>query len=176
MRGRFDDAIEAKQAADVAVGRRRPPGGKVLVRLLQLLESAGYTELANARVRSAVSGEEAREQWREYAEQIPGLPGGETSPAAETDEAATAEAVARMYLEVGEQLAPPTPTGPQWRSLGPWTIPNGQTYGSSRVNVSGRISTIAIDPSNPAACGRAGIAGAAGRPAPTTRPRSRWAR
>jgi hypothetical protein len=150
MRGRFDDAIEAKQAADVAEGRRRPPGGKVLVRLLQLLESAGYTELANARVRSAVSGEEAREQWREYAEQIPGLPGGETSPAAETDEAATAEAVARMYLEVGEQLAPPTPTGPQWRSLGPWTIPNGQTYGSSRVNVSGRISTIAIDPSNPA--------------------------
>jgi hypothetical protein len=157
MRGRFDDAIEAQQATDVAEGhreRRRPPGGKALVRLLQLLDSAGYTEVANATVRSALSGEEAREEWREYAEQIPGLPVGETSSAAETDEegdATTAEAVARMYLEVGEQLAgPPIPTRPQWRSLGPWTIPNGQTYGSSRVNVSGRISTIAIDPSNPA--------------------------
>jgi hypothetical protein len=156
MRGRFDDAIEAQQATALAEGqreRRRPPGGKALVRLLQLLESAGYTEVANATLRSAVSGEEAREQWREYAEQIPGLPRGETTSAAETDEegdATAAEAVARMYLEVGEQLGPPTPTGPQWRSLGPWTIPNGQTYGSSRVNVSGRISTIAIDPSNPA--------------------------
>ena len=30
----------------------------------------------------------------------------------------------------GGGLDPPTPTGaPQWRSLGPWTIPNGQTYG-----------------------------------------------
>jgi len=118
MRGRFDDAIEAQQATAVAEGqreRRRPPGGKALVRLLQLLESAGYTEVANATVRSAVSGEEAREEWREYAEQIPGLPRGEMTPAAETDEesdATAAEAVARMYLEVGEQLGPPRRPGP----------------------------------------------------------------
>jgi hypothetical protein len=32
----------------------------------------------------------------------------------------------------------------------PWTIPNGQTYGASRVNVSGRVSCIAVDPSRPA--------------------------
>lgn len=52
---------------------------------------------------------------------------------------------------------PPTPTGPQWQSLGPWTVPNGQTYGSSRVNISGRVSSIAVHPTNPARllCGAA---------------------
>jgi hypothetical protein len=41
--------------------------------------------------------------------------------------------------------------------LGPTTIPNGQTYGSVRVNVSGRVSAIAVDPRNPAhvLCGAA---------------------
>jgi hypothetical protein len=41
--------------------------------------------------------------------------------------------------------------------LGPWTVPNGQTYGSRRVNVSGRVSAIAIHPTNPARvlCGAA---------------------
>src|SRR5829696_4559608 len=156
VRGRFDDAIEAQQASAVAEGRRerrRPPGGKVLVRLLQLLESAGYTELANATVRSAVNGEEAREELREYVAPFMALPDDEASPAAETVEeggAVDAEEVARIYIEAADQLGPPTPTGPQWRSLGPWTIPNGQTYGSSRVNVSGRISAIAVDPSSPA--------------------------
>ena len=57
-----------------------------------------------------------------------------------------------------QPMGPPTTTGPQWRSIGPWTIPNGQTYGSTRVNVSGRVATIAVDPSNPAhvLCGSAG--------------------
>jgi hypothetical protein len=61
-------------------------------------------------------------------------------------------------------VSPPHPTGPPtgttgpfWRSIGPVTIPNGQTYGSSRVNVSGRVSCIAIHPTNPARilCGAA---------------------
>jgi hypothetical protein len=57
----------------------------------------------------------------------------------------------------GPPMSPPTASGPQWRSLGPWTVPNGQTYGSSRVNVSGRVSCIAIHPTNPARvlCGSA---------------------
>src|SRR5206468_171630 len=42
-------------------------------------------------------------------------------------------------------------------SLGPWTIPNGQTYGASRVNVSGRVAAIAVHPTSPARvlCGAA---------------------
>jgi len=53
--------------------------------------------------------------------------------------------------------SPPTATGPQWRSIGPWTVPNGQTYGASRVNISGRVSSIAVHPTNPARvlCGAA---------------------
>jgi len=59
-------------------------------------------------------------------------------------------ALAAAYAAVAEQMGPPTGVGPQWRSLGPWTVPNGQTYGSSRVNVSGRVSALAVDPGNAA--------------------------
>ena len=45
-------------------------------------------------------------------------------------------------------LSPPTAAGPNWRFLGPSGRNNGQTYGDTRINVSGRISCIAIDPSN----------------------------
>ncbi|HEV8625583.1 MAG TPA: hypothetical protein VG034_14075, partial [Acidimicrobiia bacterium] len=58
--------------------------------------------------------------------------------------------LAMVYLEASEVLGPPTPFGPQWRSCGPSTVVNGQTYGSSRVNVSGRVSALAVDPANPA--------------------------
>ena len=71
--------------------------------------------------------------------------------------APSTEEIAEAYRETGERLGPPTPTGPQWRSLGPWTIPNGQTYGASRVNVSGRVAAIAVHPASPARvlCGAA---------------------
>jgi hypothetical protein len=141
----------------------RPPGGKALVRLLQLLESAGYTETANAAVQSALRDADARQEFLELDAQLtaaPGgeLPGGETpsssgpspSPEEASAAAAVAEDIARTYLEVGEQLGPPTPTGPQWRSVGPWTVTNGQTYGASRVNVSGRVSAVVVDPRDPA--------------------------
>jgi ligand-binding sensor domain-containing protein len=57
---------------------------------------------------------------------------------------------ADVLMEVAERLRPPTADEPQWQSLGPTTIPNGQTYGASRVNVSGRISSVVVDPRNPA--------------------------
>ena len=34
--------------------------------------------------------------------------------------------------------------------MGPSVIPKGQTYGSARVDVSGRVSSLAVDPGNPA--------------------------
>ena len=43
------------------------------------------------------------------------------------------------------------PAPPRWRSLGPSYMPNGQTYGSggnNRVDVAGRVSAIAVDPSD----------------------------
>jgi photosystem II stability/assembly factor-like uncharacterized protein len=83
--------------------------------------------------------------------------------AAEYIGAAEARSPANLILRAasfegaGQPMGPPTATGPQWRSIGPWTIPNGQTYGSSRINVSGRVATIAVDPSNAAhvLCGSA---------------------
>jgi len=36
-----------------------------------------------------------------------------------------------------------------WQSIGPNHIPHGQTYGTNRVDVIGRVSSIAIDPTNP---------------------------
>ena len=38
------------------------------------------------------------------------------------------------------------PGSTNWTSIGPSNIPNGQTYGTSRVDVIGRVSSIAIDP------------------------------
>ena len=41
-------------------------------------------------------------------------------------------------------------SGPPWKSIGPGTVTNGQTYGTSRIIVSGRIASIGVDPSNSA--------------------------
>ena len=46
------------------------------------------------------------------------------------------------------QAAPPGSPAPSWRSLGPTEVPKGQTYGASRVTVSGRVAAIAIDPND----------------------------
>jgi photosystem II stability/assembly factor-like uncharacterized protein len=37
---------------------------------------------------------------------------------------------------------------PLWRALGPDHIPDGQTYGSNRVDVTGRVAAIAVDPAD----------------------------
>ena len=36
-----------------------------------------------------------------------------------------------------------------WTDIGPMLIPNGQTYGTGRVDVIGRVSSFAVDPANP---------------------------
>jgi hypothetical protein len=170
MRGPFDDAIETSQAPDAMAPsaatngeeRGRPPGGKALLRLVQLLESSGYATLTETAVRSAVS-EDRREQFDQRIGQFNALGGktpdsgsrqtrsrrskSETAPETETGTRA-AESIASEYLTLNQQLGPPSGVGPQWRNLGPYTIPNGQTYGNNRVHVSGRVSAIAVDPGN----------------------------
>jgi hypothetical protein len=169
MQGPDDATIEA-QLAGVELTEREsedeppppPPGGKPLLRLLSQLGPAGYDEAARATIELAVNPAQ-EEMFLERTTEMLVLPevgkrktgaGGKSRsqratapPAAET---VAAEDVAQEFLAAVDSLGPPTPTGPQWRPLGPWTIPNGQTYGASRVNVSGRIAAIAVDPSNPA--------------------------
>jgi hypothetical protein len=177
MRGQLDNVIGTQQGAEEArapeAGEQeppRPPGGKALMRLFQVLERSGFTETAEESLELAVSQDKKRE-FRAQAVQFTAAPGGEPaggrlsarsrrakgsrstkkSEATRSDAGpADTENVAQMYLEAAERLTPPTPTRPQWRSLGPWTVPNGQTYGSSRVNISGRVSCIVVDPSDPA--------------------------
>ena len=157
---------------------QKPPGGKALDRLLQFLEERGYNDVAAVAVENAVTAEQV-DQVRERAKQlgvsprdrseVKGREGARSSRKRTTEKetgeegeagAAKAEAssiaqasmteTAQAGLLTGPPTGPPTPTGPQWRSLGPWTIPNGQTYGASRVNVSGRISAVAVAPNNAA--------------------------
>jgi hypothetical protein len=164
------DDVEPAAAGDKAgpVMVERPPGGKVLLRMLQLLGNAGYEDTAVATVNLAVDPSQQR-TLRDRGSALVAMPAEvgrsrttkktakkatkKTAKKTATADAATsgiAEEVASAYIAAAEQLGPPTATGPQWRSLGPWTVPNGQTYGASRVNVSGRISSIAVDPSNAA--------------------------
>ena len=166
MRGPNDDVIEQQLSnggpSELAAGEATPPrpiGGKALLRLLDMLSSNGYEEQAHATLELAVEAEaqnEFRTRLDEYVaiaalpEDLGRRPAGDGEEGAEAEAREAAESAAATHSEVAERLGQPTATGPQWRSLGPWTIPNGQTYGSSHVNVSGRISTIAVDPADPA--------------------------
>jgi photosystem II stability/assembly factor-like uncharacterized protein len=49
----------------------------------------------------------------------------------------------------GRRVAPPPASATVWTEIGPTHIPQGQTYGSNRVEVIGRVSSFAVDPSNP---------------------------
>jgi len=46
-------------------------------------------------------------------------------------------------------LTPATPGGSNWIELGPTAVRNGQTYGGARVLVTGRVTEIVSDPTNP---------------------------
>jgi len=45
-------------------------------------------------------------------------------------------------------MTPATPGGSNWVQLGPLAIANGQTYGGARVIVTGRVTGIAVDPTD----------------------------
>jgi len=129
-------------------------GGKPLARLVELLESCGYSDIAAAamvQAAGATSGV-ADITERVVAAAALGLSaeGGFGAVKAVLDAGAVqAEAAATRRMEASTSLPPPTDTRPRWRSLGPTTIPNGQTYGAKRVGVSGRVAAIAIDPRDP---------------------------
>ena len=63
--------------------------------------------------------------------------------------------------QAGAMPTPITPGINNWVQLGPTAIPNGQTYGGTRVLVTGRIIGIVIDPTSPdtiyAAAARGGV-------------------
>jgi photosystem II stability/assembly factor-like uncharacterized protein len=103
----------------------RPPGGKALLRQLHQLESAGYIE-AGATSLDSLS-------------------------------VADSQAIAQNYAQAAEMISSPDKTLPQWKSIGPSKIVNGQISGydegsatsiNQRINVSGRIAAVLVDPQN----------------------------
>jgi photosystem II stability/assembly factor-like uncharacterized protein len=58
---------------------------------------------------------------------------------------ALARAPAPRPARAGPGIAP-LAAAPTWRSIGPDHVPEGQTYGTNRVDVIGRVSSIAVDP------------------------------
>jgi hypothetical protein len=187
VRGPYDDVAEGQLGSpqddttddEPAPARVRPPGGKALARVLSVIESAGLDEAAAATVEVAL-GPEVPEEFEERSTRttaspvafeggtlhappsVSGAPDGRGAGEEEEDEedatrADDAEELAAESMAAAERLGPPTGVGPQWQWLGPWTVPNGQTYGASRVNVSGRVASLAVDPRDPAhvLCGAA---------------------
>ena len=158
MRGPFEQAPEG-------VGRTRarakPPEGKALARLELFLAARGIEEevqevvsptprRARGKKRAAVRRGAGTNIGALYAAAAETLhPGGDEQPAPDVPRARGKRAQSAAVEGAAPPPAPFNPAlGPGWRSLGPLYMPNGQTYGSSRVDVSGRIATIAIDPGN----------------------------
>ncbi|MFN7948263.1 MAG: hypothetical protein U0Z53_23130 [Blastocatellia bacterium] len=152
MKGPKDENIDQPVAGGVRGAKPkgiRPPGGKALQRLALFNSARGLVKAdtnqpADALLRKTTKGNKAKK-------------------ARELMQFAQAYIDAAMELradlqQAPGQLGPPAGTGPQWRFLGPTMILNGQTYGDSRVTVSGRVAAIAIDPSNSShlLCGSAG--------------------
>jgi hypothetical protein len=75
-----------------------------------------------------------------------------TAPAAKTLAAAIAKAAATLATPRRRRRAMrrrARAAAALWQAIGPSLIPNGQTYGSNRVDVIGRVSAIAVDPNDP---------------------------
>lgn len=176
-------ADRAPGASVVTVRQPKPPGGKVLARLheferprgiklnrLAEAASAAYPEAAAAESAPAATattndGDNSQTQVAQlYADAAQGLNAatapekGNLPDAAEPGDAGVQTMTAAGAVTAPGDMSPPVAGSPQWRSLGPTMMPNGQTYGSSRTVVSGRVSCIAVDPGNGnhLLCGTAG--------------------
>jgi hypothetical protein len=165
MRGVHDEeiiAVETPKTKKARAGAQPTPGGKPLLRMLQLLEERGYQPVAETAIESIIP-EAGRELFYRRAKSLISSRFRKVarrkktngkSPAIASETPSNAASIAAAHMTAVEETAPagpPTGSGPQWRLLGPYTVPNGQTYNPSvQVNVSGRVAAIAVDPAHPA--------------------------
>src|SRR5438874_1276924 len=66
----------------------------------------------------------------------------------EATDTAAEGALLRLRALTEAAPAPVDPTRPNWVPLGPLAVPGGQTYGGTRVLISGRVTAIAPHPTN----------------------------
>ncbi len=140
MAGSFDKASRAKQQS--------PPGGKALIRLVQLLEAKGQSELAAAAIQSAVPAALQKLFLARAGKSSSSALQKVMKDVTPESVASRQETATRVYLGAALQIPPVSDGDPQWRSLGPATVSNGQTADLERMNVSGRVAAIAVDPSD----------------------------
>jgi hypothetical protein len=160
MRSKRDARIsrQSKQKAP------SPPGGKVLRRLFTYLAErdpalgknvVDTLVIPNASIPRFVlpkglSAERAERTLAEPQARGVALPTAKAF-ATKISQAATALSRARGLRRralPATHRAAPAGALPQWEAIGPSIIPDGQTYGDNRIEVIGRVSSIAVDPEN----------------------------
>lgn len=147
----------------------KPTGGKALARLREFSGPRGLQVIADpvaeppadddppaatkgrrgaGKTVAAAAPDQAAELAQRYADAAMAL--GALEAAAPMPDAAPATEAPDGAAERDGPAPAPRGVPPAWRSLGPVYMPNGQTYGSNpgRTIVSGRVSSIAVDPSN----------------------------
>lgn len=128
---------------------RPPHGSKVFLRLHFLQEQRGLELTRIDKPAPARPLEEMRAAIPPAA-----VAAGEAAVGADSPYVEAYRQLAQMQQPAGGAEAGPAPANqiPEgWRPIGPFSIPHGQTYGSgptSRPSVSGRISSIAVDPAD----------------------------
>ncbi|MGE3992660.1 MAG: WD40/YVTN/BNR-like repeat-containing protein, partial [Pseudorhodoplanes sp.] len=161
MRGKRDQ----KSNRRVKQKRPRPAGGKALLRLFAFLaprdrslnnELIERIVIPNATIpKFALPKETAASR----AARILATASRKRGTRRASKSLATALSKAAKALSERPMARARTATDPVWQSIGPTSIPNGQTYGRNRIDVAGRLAAIAVDPGDPkhilvgAACG-----------------------
>lgn len=155
MRSQIDEMVESMSFDERGVPiMEKPPEGKAFERLKYYLEARGLDGPAPAQKGKKKKGEASETLDEGPSDVVVAYAQACLDAYAMAHEGAS-------YLAKGEQadteapteapldMSPPTAAGPNWRFLGPYGMANGQTYGDTRIQVAGRISCIAVDPSNP---------------------------
>ena len=134
---RTPEQDEATEATARSTTTLEYPGGKVLARLHHQEQERGL-ELTDITAPVVPDGALGETYARAFAEVL--------KP--QLEQQRTVESAPEVAGDIPPQAMP---VAQGWRPLGPFYIPHGQTYGSggnNRPSVSGRISALAVHPSN----------------------------
>jgi photosystem II stability/assembly factor-like uncharacterized protein len=137
----------------------KPPGGKALQRLFAFLAKRD-PKLNNDIIAAIPVPKSARPNYAFTKEGLQATPAtAATVSRRRTPEAkgyaasmvkASAALTRRTSAASGpRRTAPPPGPAGVWQAVGPTRIQNGQTYGTNRVDVIGRVASIAVDPTDP---------------------------
>jgi photosystem II stability/assembly factor-like uncharacterized protein len=122
--------------------KKSPPGGKSLARLMFFGAQRNLPMLNHGDFPLTIPSQkkkkrpvEIQSSTIEYAQAL-----------ADTSRMIHLEDVPLNAPDVKGSSSPPSQSTPSWKFIGPSGATNGQTYGESRITISGRVSCIAIDP------------------------------